>query len=97
MMLAIISKLSHLGNYMLRKKLEKAFFLILVVGFFDRIEYIGIECNTKKKEVEMRSIQEQLERVKNLLEANLEEMKKMQEAELAMRELCSYELQTIKK
>lgn len=35
----------------------------------------------------MRSISEQLERVKNLLEANLEEMKKMQEAELAMREL----------
>ena len=45
----------------------------------------------------MRSIVKELERVKNLLEANLEEMKKMQEAELAMRELCSYELQTIKK
>ena len=45
----------------------------------------------------MRSISEQLERVKNLLEANLEEMKKMQEAELAMRELCAYELETIKK
>ena len=45
----------------------------------------------------MRSLVKELERVKNLLEANLEEMKKMQEAELAMRELCSYELQTIKK
>lgn len=41
----------------------------------------------------MRSIAEQLERVKNLLEANLEEMKKMQEAELAMRELCACELE----
>ena len=45
----------------------------------------------------MRSISEQLERVKNLLEANLEEMKKMQEAVLAMRELCAYELETIKR
>lgn len=45
----------------------------------------------------MRSLVKELERVKNLLEESLEEMKKMQEAELAMRELCSYELQTIKK
>ena len=59
-------------------------------------EYIGIERNTKKKEVEMRSIAEELESVKNLLEANLEEMKKMQEAEIAMRELCSYELEKTK-
>ena len=36
----------------------------------------------KKKEVEMRSRTEQLDRVKNLLEENLEELKKMQEAEL---------------
>lgn len=41
----------------------------------------------------MRSIAEELERVKNLLEENLEEMKKVQEAELAMRELCAYELE----
>ena len=39
---------------------------------------------------------EQLERVKNLLEANLEEMKKIHESELAMRELCSYELEKTK-
>ena len=46
----------------------------------------------------MSIIAEQLERVKNLLESNLEEMKKkMKEAELAMRELCAYELQNIKK
>ena len=51
---------------------------------------------TKKKEDKMRSIAEQLERVKNLLEEDLEEMKKMQEAELAMRELCSYELEKTK-
>ena len=42
----------------------------------------------------MRSIAEELDRVKNLLEANLEEMKKIHEAELAMRELCAYELET---
>ena len=41
----------------------------------------------------MSNLAEQLERVKNLLEANLEEMKKMQEAYLAMRELCAYELE----
>ena len=44
----------------------------------------------------MSIIAEQLERVKNLLESNLEEMKKMQEAELAMRELCAYELEKTK-
>ena len=37
--------------------------------------------------------EEQLERDKNLLEANLEEMKKISEAELAMRELCAWELE----
>lgn len=41
----------------------------------------------------MRSISEQLERVENLLAANLEEMKKVLESELAMRELCAYELE----
>ena len=45
----------------------------------------------------MSNLVKELERVKNLLEENLEELKKMQEAELAMRELCSYELQTNKK
>ena len=55
--------------------------------------YIGIERDTKKKEVEMRSLAEELERVKNLLEENLEEMKKISEAELAMRELCECELE----
>lgn len=35
----------------------------------------------------MRSIAEQLERVKNLLEESLEELKKVREAYLAMREL----------
>ena len=44
----------------------------------------------------MSIIAEQLERVKNLLEEDLEEMKKMQEAELAMRWLCSYELEKTK-
>lgn len=39
---------------------------------------------------------EQLERVKNLLESNLEEMKKIHESELAMRELCAYELEKTK-
>ena len=45
----------------------------------------------------MMRIAEELERVKNLLEANLEEMKKVREAELAMRELCAYELETMEK
>ena len=42
------------------------------------------------------TISEELDAIKNRLEANLEEMKSMYEAELAMRELCSYELQKIK-
>ena len=41
----------------------------------------------------MRSIEEKLERVKRSLEKSLAELEKMQEAELAMRELCSYELE----
>ena len=45
----------------------------------------------------MRSLEEELDRVKNLLEANLEEMKKIHEAERAMRELCAYELDISKK
>ena len=44
----------------------------------------------------MRSIAEKLERIKNLLEESLEEMKKIHEAELAMRELCAYELEKTK-
>lgn len=38
------------------------------------------------------TIAEELNIIKKRLEANLEEMKSMYEAELAMRELCSYEL-----
>ena len=45
----------------------------------------------------MRSISEQLERVKRSLEKSLAELEKIYEAELAMRELCSCELQNIKK
>ena len=40
--------------------------------------------------------EEQLEIVKRSLEANLEEMKKVREAYLAMRWLCSYELENTK-
>ena len=47
-----------------------------------------------ESEESMSVISEELERVKNLLEANLEEMKKIQCAELAMRELCECELET---
>ena len=74
--------------------MKKAFFLNLFFGFFEKIEYIGIERDAKKKEVEMSNLVKELERVKNLLEANLEEMKKIQCAELAMRELCECELET---
>lgn len=42
------------------------------------------------------TIAEDIEEVKKRLEANLEEMKSLYEAYLAMRELCSYELQKIK-
>lgn len=42
------------------------------------------------------TIAEDIEEVKKRLEANLEEMKSICEAQLAMRELCAYELQKIK-
>lgn len=42
------------------------------------------------------SLTEELDAIKKRLEANLEEMKSLYEAQLAMRELCSYELQKIK-
>lgn len=42
------------------------------------------------------TIAEELNIIKNRLEANLEEMKSVCEAQLAMRELCAYELQKIK-
>lgn len=42
----------------------------------------------------MRSIAEQLERVERSLENSLAELAKIHEAELAMRELCAYELET---
>ena len=43
------------------------------------------------------TISEELDAIKKRLEANLEEMKSLYESYLAMRELCSYELQKIKK
>ena len=43
------------------------------------------------------TIAEDLNIIKKRLEANLEEMKSLYESYLAMRELCSYELQKIKK
>ena len=55
------------------------FFLNFVFGLFEKIEYIGVEQNNKKKEVEMSNLVKELERVKNLLEENLEEMKKIHE------------------
>ena len=43
------------------------------------------------------TIVEELNTIKKRLEANLEEMKSLYEDYLAMRELCAYELQKIKK
>ena len=43
------------------------------------------------------TIAEELNIIKKRLEANLKEMKSLYEDYLAMRELCSYELQKIKK
>lgn len=43
------------------------------------------------------TIVEELDAIKKRLEANLEEMKSLYEDYLAMRELCAYELQKIKK
>lgn len=45
----------------------------------------------------MRSIADKLELVKRSLENSLAELEKIQEAELAMRELCAGELETIEK
>lgn len=42
-------------------------------------------------------IAEQLERVKRSLEKSLAELEKINEAYLAMRELCAYELEAIKR
>lgn len=42
------------------------------------------------------TIAEELNAIKKRLEANLEDMKSICEAQLAMRELCAYELQKIK-
>ena len=58
----------------------KHFFLYLFTVFAKT--KVNKNEQIKKKEVEMRSRTEQLDRVKNLLEENLEELKKMQEAEL---------------
>ena len=43
------------------------------------------------------TIAEELDAIKKRLEANLEEMKSLYEDYLAMRQLCAYELQKIKK
>ena len=43
------------------------------------------------------TIVEELDAIKKRLEVNLEEMKSLYEDYLAMRELCAYELQKIKK
>lgn len=45
----------------------------------------------------MKSIAEELERIQKRLDDNLEELRKLYNAELAMRELCAYELQKCKK
>lgn len=45
----------------------------------------------------MNTMKEELEAVKKRLDANLEELRKLYNAELAMRELCAYELQKCKK
>lgn len=45
----------------------------------------------------MKSMKEELEAVKKRLDDNLEELRKLYNAELAMRELCAYELQKCKK
>ena len=42
----------------------------------------------------MRSIAEEIDRVKRSLEKSLAELAKIHEAELAMRELCACELET---
>lgn len=51
----------------------------------------------KESEISMKSIAEELEAVKKRLDDNLEELRKLYNAELAMRELCAYELQKCKK
>ena len=43
------------------------------------------------------SLADELDAIKKRLEANLEDMKSLYEDYLAMRELCAYELQKIKK
>lgn len=45
----------------------------------------------------MNTMKEELERVQKRLDDNLEELRKLYNAELAMRELCAYELQKCKK
>ena len=59
----------------------QAFFFLYLFTVFAKTK-VNKNEQIKKKEVEMRSRTEQLDRVKNLLEENLEELKKMQEAEL---------------
>lgn len=44
-----------------------------------------------------KQIAEELERVKRSLEKSLAELEKINEAYLAMRELCAYELEAIKR
>lgn len=45
----------------------------------------------------MSKMTKELEMIQQRLDANLEELRKLYNAELAMRELCAYELQRIKK
>lgn len=44
-----------------------------------------------------KQIAEELERVKRSLEKSLAELEKIRESEFAMRELCAYELEAIKR
>lgn len=45
----------------------------------------------------MSKMTKELEMIQQRLDANLEELRKLYNAELAMRELCAYELQKYKK
>lgn len=65
------------------------------MGFYG---YIEAESDTKESENNsMNTMKEELERVQKRLDDNLEELRKLYNAELAMRELCAYELQKCKK
>ena len=83
------------------KKPRKATFFIFLhfsCEFFAKIEYIGIARNAKKKEVEMSNqTEEQFYIIQRSLDKIIAELEKVHKSELAMRWLCSYGLEAIKK